>query len=395
MIEVKEALAAVLASARNFGVEEVHINQAIGRVLDENIYADRDFPPFNRVTMDGIAISSADYEKGVRKYGITGIHTAGAPEVDHAGEAKCLEVMTGAMVPKGADIVVRYEDITIADGVATVNVEGFVAWENIHIQGSDRKQGEELLRKGCLLRPSEIAILSTVGKGKIKVKKWPEVAIVSTGDELVGVDESPLPHQIRASNSFALKSALANKGINAHTHHLNDDERGLYKSLNEITKKYDVVILSGGVSRGKKDYVPGILDELGVEKLFHRVAQRPGKPFWFGKSEHCVVFALPGNPVSTFMCFQRYFISWLNTSMGIGEKKTFARLASDFEFKPDLTYFLQVRLEVSPEGIMMGHPEAGQGSGDLANLMDADAFLELPRGRNLFKKGEVFPVLRY
>ncbi|MEM8895218.1 MAG: molybdopterin-binding protein, partial [Bacteroidota bacterium] len=156
-------------------------------------------------------------------------------------------------------------------------------------------------------------------------------------------------------------------------------------------------VLSGGVSKGKFDFLPQALDEIGVKKHFHRISQRPGKPFWFGSfGDKATVFAFPGNPVSSFMCMQRYFKTWLNHSLQINTLQTpYAVLGDDVHFKPDLTYFLEVKLVFSPTGEILAMPVKGNGSGDLANLVDADAFIELPKGRNDYHKGEKYPILTY
>jgi len=167
------------------------------------------------------------------------------------------------------------------------------------------------------------------------------------------------------------------------------------ESVRGILESHDVIILSGAVSKGKKDFVPEVLEESGVEKLFHRVSQRPGKPFWFGKNDDTVVFALPGNPVSVYMCFCHYVMAWINKTLGQPAKQEVARLKQDFSFEPDLTYFLQVTLEVDEEAVIWASPIPGQGSGDFANLMDTEAFLILPKEKSHFRKGEVYPLLRY
>jgi molybdopterin molybdotransferase len=155
------------------------------------------------------------------------------------------------------------------------------------------------------------------------------------------------------------------------------------------------LILSGGVSQGKFDFIPGVLEELGVKKIFHQVSQRPGKPFWFGASgKGKIVFALPGNPVSTFMCFNRYVKPWIQKSLGVETKNQFAVLATDFSFTPKLTYFLQVAVK-NEEGRLVAYPNAGGGSGDFENLKNIDGFLELPREKTDFKAGEFFPLFLF
>jgi molybdopterin molybdotransferase len=250
---------------------------------------------------------------------------------------------------------------------------------------------------GGLLSAAEIGVTATVGKTQLIVGRLPKVVIISTGDELVDVDETPLPHQIRKSNVHTLAAAISAWGLNFSLLHLKDDKAEILKKLTQSLATYDVLLMSGGVSAGKLDYVPEVLEELGVTKLFHRIAQRPGKPFWFGKAEDGTpVFAFPGNPVSSFLCLHRYFFPWLRNSMGLlPVESAFAKLTEDFSFKPNLTYFLQVKLQCAENGQMWAAPKMGGGSGDLANLVDADAFLELPDGRQHFSKGEAFPCFRY
>jgi molybdopterin molybdotransferase len=190
-----------------------------------------------------------------------------------------------------------------------------------------------------------------------------------------------------------MKAALKQYCIDANMLHIPDNAEITKQEIERSLQQYDIIILSGGVSEGKFDYIPKALEECGVKKLFHKVQQRPGKPFWFGKHDSGVlVFAFPGNPVSTFMCLHRYFIPWLEHSTGIIKKKTHAMLAEDFTFNPALQYFLQVKLQMNERAQLVAKPIEGHGSGDFANLLDTDAFMELPLERNNFTKGEVFPV---
>jgi molybdopterin molybdotransferase len=360
----------------------------MGLILAENIVADRDFPPFNRVAMDGIAIRSSDaidFKIEVTQY-------AGELQKTLQNSKNCIEVMTGAVLPLGCDTVIRYEDIDIqeVEGVKyakiTIPFNEIKVGQNVHPQGSDRKVGDLLLRKGLKISPPEIAVKASVGKDKVLVENPPRVAVISTGDELVEITTNPGPYQIRMSNSYMLAGALAQVGIKANLFHLRDDKELLFNKLKEILANHDILLLSGGVSAGKKDFVPEILTDLGVKKLFHKVAQKPGKPFWFGKSEEGkTVFALPGNPVSTFLCFCKYFLN---------QKKEEAILDKNIYFKPDLTYFVPVKTYFQ-EGKMMANPLEGSGSADFANLTDCDGFVELPADGQEFRIGERFEFIRF
>jgi molybdopterin molybdotransferase len=221
--------------------------------------------------------------------------------------------------------------------------------------------------------------------------------VISTGDELVDIHETPEPHQIRKSNVFRLKSELQKQGIIADTLHLNDNLQEIKEALSTVLENYDVMMLSGGVSKGKFDFLPQALDELGVEKQFHRIAQRPGKPFWFGTyKDQCHVFAFPGNPISSFMCMQAYFIPWLNASLELEARpKRKAVLAEDVEFKPNLTFFCEVAIDYSEKGELLAFPVRGHGSGDLANLVRVDAYLVLEQGKDFYKSGEVYELIPF
>ncbi|MEM1319669.1 MAG: molybdopterin molybdotransferase MoeA [Bacteroidota bacterium] len=397
MISVQEALTIILEHRKDFAVEQVPLDQAIGRLLREDLLADRDFPPYNRVTMDGIAIRYEDFERGQRHFAVQGTVAAGMPQQTLQAADHCLEIMTGAILPEQADTIIRYEDVEIKNGAARITIDTVKARQNVHRKGSDREQGARVVEAGMLLSPAEVGVAATIGKAQLAVSQLPSCLIISTGDELVGIDQQPLPHQIRRSNVHRLQATLAKHHILADTAHLMDDLEEVTRRLEGFLGQYEVIILSGGVSKGKFDYIPEALARLGVEKCFHRVAQRPGKPFWFGQAPNgTVVFALPGNPVSSFMCMQAYFLPWLRASLGLAPTPyPKALLKTPVTFRPDLVYFLQVAIEYDQEGRIWARPVEGRGSGDLANLADADAFLQLPQGRTAFNAGEVFPLIVY
>ena len=395
MISSQQALKLILKNTEDFGIEEIPFLESVGRVLKEDILADRDFPPFDRVSMDGIAIVFDTFLAGSRTFEIENIQAAGSKQLELKNKTNCIEVMTGAVLPINTDVVIPYEQVTIANGKAVVEIDEINQFQNIHSQGNDRKKTDILIKKNRIISPSEIGIFATVGKSTIKVAKQPKVLIISTGDELVAVNENPLPYQIRRSNVYSMLSLLEDLKINAKTAHLTDDKPQLKEKIARYLEQYDVLLFSGAVSKGKYDFLPEVLDELGVKKLFHKVKQRPGKPFWFGKKGSKSVFAFPGNPVSTYVGCLKYFYPWYKKSVGIQyENQESAILSEDFFFKPELTYFLQVKTK-NEKGQLYATPVVGHGSGDLANLADADAFLEMPDTKSNFTKGEVFPLIRY
>ena len=395
MVSVEEACRIIFSTLYKPPVATLPLAEAAGYVLAEPVYADRDFPPFDRVMMDGIAVALARLKAGQRTFAVETIQPAGTPQKRLKDVNKCIEVMTGAMLPKGTDVVIRYEDLVINNGEANVQVDTFEACQHIHARGRDVKEEAEILTPGTLLAPAEIALLASVGKAEVLVRQLPNVAVISTGNELVDVTDTPELHQIRRSNSYALSAALKLMGLQSEIHHLPDDKDEMEEGLKRLLNRFDVLILSGGVSKGKFDFVPETLEKLHVRKLIHRVSQRPGKPFWFGASqEDKIVFALPGNPVSTYLCFYRYIRPWLGLSMGTKVSEWTAVLAEDFEFQPSLTCFLQVKVSCE-EGKLWAYPRPGQGSGDFANLSEVDGFLQLPAEKQEFKRGEAFPYIPF
>ena len=390
MVSVDKATRIVLENTPDSGPETISVEKATGRVLLKAIVADRDLPPFNRVTMDGIAIRWEDYQNGIRKFNIKGIQFAGASPLDLEAEADCIEIMTGAVLSSTADCIVRYEDLLISGTIAEVTVP-CKKGQNIHFKGSDAKAGQVLVEENTCLRPAEIAVAASVGATALTVRKLPRIVIISSGDEIVEIDKDPLPSEIRNSNAYCIASLLAQHGIVAGKLHIKDDKDASVTQIKAALLEYDVILLCGGVSKGKKDFIPQALEDAGVEKLFHQVNQRPGKPFWFGKRKNTVVFALPGNPVSTFFCARRYLIPWLKKTLHQNpEDHSWAVLSEDYTFNPTLSYFLQVKIS-EDKACRVALPITGGGSGDFVNMVSADGFLELPsKDESLYKKGEVF-----
>jgi molybdopterin molybdotransferase len=393
MVRVEEAEKIISGQSRDFGTESISFDNTLGRVLAETIFADRDLPAFNRVTMDGIAIDFDAFKNGQRFFSLKGTQAAGEHPIEIDSPGQCIEIMTGAVLPATTNTIIPYEEIELKNGVATLRTECVLPNQHIHSRGKDKKQHEVLVTPGQFITPGVISIAATVGKTMLRIKKLPAVVIISTGDELIPVNETPASFQLRRSNNYALRSALSEFCIHAEMLHLPDQADIIAEQVRECLKVYDIVLLSGGVSMGKFDFVPPVLESLGVKQLFHKVQQRPGKPFWFGKHpDGTLVFAFPGNPVSTFMCFYRYFLPWLKGCWEVKRVISFARLNRDFSFKAALQYFLPVKLTVSERGELLGTPFEGNGSGDFANLLQTDAFMELPLEKDEFNAGEVFPI---
>ena len=394
MITVYEAEKIILENITSFGTEKISFDKSQGRVLAEDIVADRDLPPFDRVTMDGIAIRYKSYEDGNRQFKIIATQAAGSKPVKIQASDECIEIMTGAALPSSANTVLRYEDLTINNGIATVIVEKIKQGQNIHYRATDKKEHDIMVKSDQYISPQIISIASSVGKETLVVKKNPGVVIVSTGDELVDAGTHPSVFQIRSSNACLLKAAVEKESIEAPVFHLSDNRELLKTELGKYLGLFDVLIITGGISMGKFDMVPSVLEELGVKKYFQKVSQKPGKPFLFGSHANgATVFAFPGNPVSACLCYYRYFVPWLRRSLGIMEDNSmYACLSKEFTFIAPLTYFLQVKLRMNEDGKLIADPITGNGSGDFSTLAETDAFMELPAERDNFEKGEAFRV---
>jgi molybdopterin molybdotransferase len=397
MITVAEADKLISERMKKFVAVYSPISDVQGKILQEDICADRDAPPFHRVAMDGIAIDFSAWQSGQREFHIERIQKAGEAPHILIDNKSCLEVMTGAVLPIGTNCVIKVEDIKVENKRAIIN-DGLALtlMQNIHQMASDHKEGTVLVKSGDMLLGPQVAVAASVGKASILVSEVPSIAIISTGDELVEVDQEVKPYQIRMSNSYALQASLKNSGfLKTAIFHIIDDQEELFRKLSEILLNFDVLILSGGVSMGKFDYIPSVLNDLGVSKVFHKINQKPGKPFWFGISkENKPVFALPGNPVSTLICFRRYILPNLFRSLGADNQDDFAILAEDVNFKANLTWFLPVKLK-NEMGIIKAYPVWFNGSGDYASLVNSDGFVELAADQSSFPLGTVAPVYRW
>jgi molybdopterin molybdotransferase len=380
-------------------IESLPLAQCAGAVLRENIYAERDQPPFDRVAMDGIALRGASVSAASRTLRIQATQAAGDPPLTLDSDDACIEVMTGAVLPAGCDSVVAVEEIAVNAGAATlverVRVE---PWLNVHRRGSDTRQGALLVSAGVRLHAPEIAAAAGAGMARIRVSSQPMLAVISTGNELVEPGEPVLAHQVRRSNAYGIVAALRERGFQrVADDHIDDNPTELKNRLHFHLQTHDVLVLSGGVSMGRYDLVPGCLQELGVRAVFHKVAQRPGKPLWFGMAPSgAAVFALPGNPVSTLVCLSRYVLPALSASLGeqppVPERMA---LGAPVTVTPPLTYFMPVRIQHDDWGRAWAMPAPTNGSGDFAALAGTDGFIELPPGPNTYAKGFVARLYRW
>ncbi|TGM52075.1 molybdopterin molybdenumtransferase MoeA [Leptospira biflexa] len=383
MISYTEALNLVLKETKSYGTEFIPLSQSMGRVLSENILADRDYPPFHRSAMDGFAISHKDYVKDLSYFYQRELH-AGSTFTKLPGET-VIRIMTGAPVPDGFDVVIKIEDAILSEknGIKSVSfpMDGISPWQNIAKQGEDAIQNDSLLPIGTKLDISEVSLLASLGKFSVPVFSLPKVGIISTGNEVVPVDSSPLPHQIRDSNSYTIASSLFKFGIIPNFMiHVPDDEVKM-KSIIKQGLDCDILILSGGVSMGEKDLVPDFLNKLGVTKIFHKIAIKPGKPVWFGKNETTLVFGLPGNPFSTQTCFRILIDPLLKSSFSqkIEQPLKFPSLTSKKK-KHKLTEFYPVRFVTKEKTYL--EPIEWNGSGDVKAARFSNGLAIFPSEKN-------------
>jgi molybdopterin molybdotransferase len=380
-------------------IESLPLVQCVGGTLRENIYAERDTPPFDRVSMDGIAVDSEQLRRGLRRFHVQATQAAGAPALKLALGENAIEVMTGAVLPLAADCVVPVENYDVVDGIVALKSEvASTPFHNVHRRGSDSRQGALLLESGTLLRAPEIAVAASAGMARVRVSSQPAVMVVSTGDELVEPGDPIADYQVRRSNAYACSAALRKRGFGrVGDDHVLDDEDMLQERLTLHLTTHEVLILSGGVSMGKFDLVPKVLMKLGVQEVFHNIAQRPGRPMWFGIGpQGQAVFGLPGNPVSTLVCLIRYVIPAIALAMGT-RRAPMERLAlaAPVTFQQTLTYFLPVAIEHDDWGRSWAQPRPPNGSGDFLSLASTDGFVELPPGPNTYPKGFVADIYRW
>jgi molybdopterin molybdotransferase len=389
MLAVKEAQAIICQLAKNFGVETVSIQNAQGRVLAEEVLADRDYPPFNRAAMDGYAIRAEDFlETGLREFQITEEIYAGALPSKNITKGTCYKIMTGASTPLNADTIIRIEDAEQNGTKVFFRIDQVKKGQNIAKKGEDRKEGELVLKKNTRLNAPEIAALAVLGKKEVSVHKLPVISIISTGDEVVPIAQIVLPHQIRNSNQYSIEGFLKNYSIKVADKRLvTDNKEVISKAILDFIDS-DILILSGGVSMGDADFVPEVLNAAGVEKIFHKVAMKPGKPLWFGKSRRGVVFALPGNPMSVQVAFKVFIEPFLRKCFGLPDSLILKMpMATERIKKVSFDEFFPCVIE--NEGHSMLRPVVVNGSGDVTSTLYSHGLALHDQERKELKEGDL------
>lgn len=397
MLTVSEALAIVLANVKPVApARAALVPETLGLILAEDITSDVDMPPFDKAMMDGFALRTADLADGKAELAIIEEIPAGKTptRVVEAGQAS--RIMTGAPIPRGADAVVMIERCELlGDARVRVDDTSLQPQKNILPRGKEMGVGEKVLRAGIRLRPQEFGLLASVGRPEFLVQSRPSVAILSTGDEIVEPSVKPGPSQIRNSNGMMLLAQTMRAGATPRFLGIAPDEPTKLKAMIATGLESDVLLLSGGVSAGKLDLVPGILKELGVEALFHKVAMKPGKPILFGIKGSKAVFGLPGNPVSSMVCFELFARPAIRMLMGLepGPAWVKAALTLDRVYRTDRPTYHPAILKLTPSGWSVDMV-AWFGSPDLRGVAPANAFALLPEGEHQYRAGQMLDVLQ-
>lgn len=403
-ISVGAALELIRSSVEPLAPVSIPLEEASGLVLAEDVALDRDYPPFHRSAMDGYALRSRDFAAGIRSFHAMGTLLAGQGENHTIGEGECLRIMTGAPVPDSADAVVRLEDCRVeADPDApgndrdakrdriTILLDRLEPWKDVAKRGGEGQSGEIVLRTGRRLDPSAMAVLAAVGHFSVRIHPRPTVSIVTTGDELVGVGAKPEAWQIRDSNSYLLRAALAKHSIRPGTVLVAADDGEALRSRIRQGLESDFLVLSGGVSKGDRDLVVPVLKGLGVRELFHGVHVKPGKPLFFGVHErtNCPVLALPGNPVASLSIFRIFGEALLRHLMGMEGEEPVA-VASSFakRSKEGTDEYVPVRLRRADAGMVLDFVATG-GSGDFIGASRATGIARKPADRDGIREGEL------
>lgn len=386
-----EALELILAQSRTIGTKKLRIDQShtYGYVLAQDIFADRDTPPFNRAAVDGYAVRLSDLESGMREFTVIGELRAGSGETFEIKEGETLFIMTGAPVPPTSDLLIRLENVERSGDKAVLKDGKFKKHLNIALQGEDARAGDILVRNGAPVDCTTIPLIASAGVVEVDVYDKPKVHLVSTGDEVVPAEDTPLPHQIRDTSSYGLRSLMGYTGVPlASGVRVKDTEEDFRRAFEEGLKG-DVLMVTGGVSAGVTDRVPAILESLGVKKVFHKIAIKPGKPVYFGVAENgCLVFGLPGNPVSTLVSYKRFVEPAIYAISGREIPQPYYFPLGDAKDKrTDLEECMQGTL-VHDRGQTVIIPMSHHGSGDFVNVRYSSGIFIHPADREEMEAGE-------
>jgi molybdopterin molybdotransferase len=397
MIQVQEARDQILSKIKVKGVEKVSLDQALGRVLSEDVISQINNPPLDNSAMDGYALVAADIQSATSenpvKLQVIEEIAAGYEAKNILNSGQAMRIMTGAPIPKGANAVLMQED-TEKDGNSILCMDKADDQENIRNAGEDVKIGETVLKKGTTLSPAHIGMLAVIGRSQISVSQRPTVAIISTGDEILELDETPAGPQIFNSNGHMLAAQIKSAGgIPIYLGIAKDTEEDLMEKFTWALKA-DIVVSSGGVSVGDYDLVKSSLKKMGQEMLFWKVAMKPGKPLAFGRIGEIPIFGLPGNPVSSFVSFEQFLRPSLKKVLGCSDlthKMVKAKLTRTIHKKPGRLHFLSSIVSWA-DGEYTVTPACEQGSGILKSAANSNGLLIFPLEAAEIQQGQEVAV---
>lgn len=392
-LSVDEALERILARVRELPTERVALLDTLGATLAEDIVADRDVPPFRNSAMDGYAVRGADVATAPVTLRVTGDIAAGASPTGSVRAGEAMRIMTGAPMPDGADTVVRVEDTDNRTDTVTITAATKTG-TSVRAAGEDLKTGETILQRRTVLRPAEIGVLATLGHSLVTVVQRPRVAVLSTGDELVELDQKLTPGRIRDANRYSLTSAVRAVGATPLPLGIvRDNANDLRRALREAAAQADVIVTSGGVSVGDHDHVKPVVDELGSMD-FWSIAIRPGRPLAFGEIDGKLIFGLPGNPVSALLGFELFVRPALLKMAGrmlLHRPRAMATLDDTLDTPPGLRFFARGIYDPGTGTVRTTGP---QGSGILRSMALANSFIEVPETVQHLDRGAAVTVIR-
>ncbi len=389
MINVSDAQKLILSTIRPNRPIKKSITDIKSLAISQNIFADRDYPPFNRITMDGYGLSASDInEKQINEFNVIGHLQAGQTFDQPIPSGSCIKVMTGAPLPNDIDSVIKVEDSTEHNGKVRFSLTNIKSGLNIAKEGEDCLKDKLVIKENTLCNTAVISLLASTGHHNVKVYPKPTVSIISTGDEIVSPDSIPLSHQIRDSNSYTIRSLLANYDITPQFSGIVKDNKEELTNSIELGLLSDILIISGGVSMGDVDLIPDILSQMKIEKVFHKVKVKPGKPIWFGTNpQGGVVFGLPGNNMSCQVGFKLFIEAYIREYMHLTELKTlYLPIISSRTKKGDREEYFPCRIINKPSSIEV---ISFKGSGDVLSTLNSDGLAKHPHNINAIKENSI------
>jgi molybdopterin molybdotransferase len=388
MILFEQACEIVMNSALKMDTEVIPFTVSLNRILAGDVVSDIDMPPFNKSSVDGFACRKSDLGSDLE---IIETIPAGVWPARDIGKGQCSRIMTGAPVPFGADCVVMVEDTELTS-TGTMKFMGSFTKENIARKGEDVHKDDIVLKKGRIIRPQDIAVMASVGHIAVTVSKMPDIAVISSGSELVEPSEIPAISQIRNSNSSQLMAQVSRAGASGKYYGIAADNAEQTLSIvNKAISENDITIITGGVSMGDFDFVPSVLERAGVKILFKRIAVQPGKPTTFGLHPGAVIFGLPGNPVSSFIQFELLIRPLIYKMMGYEWQPMIIRLPMNEKYiRKSVDRMALIPVTITSEGFVS--PVEFHGSAHISALSDAMGIISIPVGKPIIEKGEIVSV---